>query len=232
MTGHAPGEVELFWIPLGAGGSVVRWNGIAYEAITAALHHRERRALYHSALSLHLPHGHYMVEMTPVPDRFGGQRGVVAEGPVGLRALGALRLFRYEVRRWRDGIVPDIGHAVGDPVRVTDDLATTQRVFDALPHVPPLVWGRDELGMQDMWSCNSIISWALTVAGVDAGAIVLPPGARAPGWDAGVRAARATGAVRDPQTSMWNSARALPPRNRSRWLPSGNAAASSSRSAR
>jgi len=181
------GAVELFWIPLGAGGRVVRFNGIVYEAVSAAVQRRARRALYHTALSLDLPHGHYMVEMTPVPDRCGRDRGVVVEGPVGSRALARFRVFRYEVRRWRDGIVPDLQYAVGSPVRITDDPATAQRIFDALPHVPPLVWGRDERGTHDMWSCNSVISWTLTAAGVDVDAIAAPPNARAPGWEAGVR---------------------------------------------
>jgi hypothetical protein len=33
-------------------------------------------------------------------------RGVVCESPVGSPWLGHTRLFRYEVRRWRSGIIP------------------------------------------------------------------------------------------------------------------------------
>jgi hypothetical protein len=29
----APGGIDLYWLPLGAGGHSVRWNGIAYEAL-------------------------------------------------------------------------------------------------------------------------------------------------------------------------------------------------------
>jgi hypothetical protein len=47
-----------------------------------------------------------------------------------------------------------------------------------------------------MWSCNSVISWVLTRAGIDIGAIPLPPHGRAPGWDAGITVAR-----RDARTS-------------------------------
>ena len=177
--------VALYWIPLGAGASVVRTNGVVYEAIAAALQRRPRRALFHSALELVLPEGRFMVEMTPVPDGHGVERGVVAEGPVGLRTAGRLRLFRYEVRRWLDGIVPDLHLAVASPVHVSEDTAVVRAVFDALPDVPELVWGRDERGAGEMWSCNSITSWALTVAGIDVSAIPLPPGGRAPGWDAG-----------------------------------------------
>jgi hypothetical protein len=183
--------VDLYWIPLGAGARSVRFNGLVYEALIAAIEHRERRSLYHSALSVVLPAGHYMVEMTPVPDALGSSRGVVAEGPVGLRAAGSLRIFRYEVRRWRDGVVPDLFYAAG-AVRVTDDSAVAQRVFDLLPLVPTATWGRDELGAGEMWTCNSIISWVLATAGVDPTSIALPARARAPGWDAGrVVAARA-----------------------------------------
>lgn len=198
MTTPTLGTVDLFWLPLGAGRRFVRFNGIVYEAIAAALQRRARRALYHTALSIDLPHGHYMVEMTPEPNRVGSDRGVVVQGPVGLRMLRRFRIFRYEVRRWRDGIVPDLGYAVDSPVRVTDDPATAQRIFDELPNVPALVWGRDELGMHDMWSCNSVISWALTVAGVDPDTIEAPHNSRAPGWDAGVLGARANG---DPTSS-------------------------------
>lgn len=185
MAATPLGSVDLYWIPLGAGARFVRFNGMVYEGVVAALRRRPRLALYHSVLSIQLPHGHYMVEMTPQPDTNGTERGVVAEGPVGLRSLGRFRLFRYEVRRWCDGIVPDLAYAVESPVRVTDDAETARRIFDALPLVPRLVWGRDELRVHDMWSCNSIISWTLASAGVDLTAIAMPPNARAPGWDAG-----------------------------------------------
>jgi len=46
-----------------------------------------------------------------VPDVNGASRGVVAVGPVGVRVAGRRRLFRYEVRRWPDGITPDFGDA-------------------------------------------------------------------------------------------------------------------------
>ena len=178
-------SVDLYWIPLGAGASVVRTNGIVYEALTAAIQRRPRCDLYHSALEIVLPEGRFMVEMTPVPDDHGSTRGVVAEGPVGARAAARLRLFRYEVRRWLDGIVPDLHFAVISPVRITADATIVRAIFDDLPDVPRLVWGRDESHVGEMWSCNSITSWALTRAGIDTRAIALPDCGRAPGWDAG-----------------------------------------------
>lgn len=183
--------VDLYWIPLGAAARSVRMNGIVYEALVASVQHRPRFDLYHSALDISLPEGRFMVEMTPVPDERGNERGVVATGPVGLRAAGLLRLFRYEVRRWRDGVVPDLDFAVASPVRVTDELIRARRVYAALPSVPPLTWGRDESRTGDMWSCNSIISWALTCAGIDASDVRLPPRGSAPGWRAGIDVARA-----------------------------------------
>ena len=40
-----------------------------------------------------------------------------------------------------------------------------------------------------MWNSNSVISWLPTGAGLDPDAIPLPPGGRAPGWDAGIAVA-------------------------------------------
>jgi hypothetical protein len=189
LTPGVAGSVTLHWIPLGAGARSVRFNGIVYEAVIATVERRSRCRLYHSALEIVLPTGRFMVEMTPVPDEPGGRRGVVAGGPVGVRAAGRLRLFRYEVRRWRDGIVPDLAYAVASPV-ISRDPATGRRVFDLLPSVPTPTWGRDELRAGEMWSCNSITSWVLARAGVDMEAVPFPTRGRAPGWDAGLAVAR------------------------------------------
>ena len=192
-------SVRLYWIPLGAGASMVRTSGVLYEAAVAAVQRRPRCALYHSALEIVLPEARYMVEMTPVPDSNGTARGVVAEGPVGLRAASRIRVFRYEVRRWIDGVVPDLRHAVTPPARVSDDPAVVLAVFDVLPDVPRLVWGRDERNLGEMWSCNSITAWALASAGVNMPDIALPPRGRAPGWDAGIAMARR--GAGDPRTT-------------------------------
>lgn len=178
-------SVDLYWIPLGAGHRFVRFNGMVYEAVNAAVCRRPRCDIYHSVLEIVLPVGRYTVEMTPVPDTSGDARGVVAMGPVGARVAGRLRLFRYEVRRWREGIVPDLRHAVSSPVHITCDPATTARTFAVLSEVPTPTWGRDELHTGEMWTCNSVIAWALASAGIDLDDIPLPPHGRAPGWDAG-----------------------------------------------
>jgi hypothetical protein len=98
-------------------------------------------------------------------------------------------MFRYEVRRWLDGVVPDLSFAVGDPLRVSVEPVTVRRVFDLVARVPTHVWGRDVLHVGDMWSCNSIISWTLASAGIDVAGIPLPRQGRAPGWEAGQAAA-------------------------------------------
>ncbi len=104
-------SVMLYWLPLGAGGRSVRWNGRVFEAVVSRLEHRAVRDLYHSALEVHLGKKSYVIEMTPVWVGKAGDRGVVREGPVGLRWLGRFRMFRYEIRRWRDGAIPDVAEA-------------------------------------------------------------------------------------------------------------------------
>jgi hypothetical protein len=182
--------VDLYWIPLGAGGHVVRWNGKVYEAIKAFAEHRPRRALYHTALEVAVPDGLFVIESAPIPDLRGRERGAVAEGPVGTRWAGRFRIFRYEIRRWRGGRIPDANEAVSSPIRVANDLARAQRILDLVPSVPAPVWGRDELHTGDMWNSNSLTSWLLLRAGVDAEPIKPPLGGRAPGWDAGLVVAR------------------------------------------
>ncbi len=85
-----------------------------------------------------------MIEQAPIRDNDGAKRGVVAEGAVGSRLAGRFRIFRYEVRRWRDGVIPDISEAVESPKHLTNDPLLAQQVLDLVPAVPPLVWGRDE----------------------------------------------------------------------------------------
>jgi hypothetical protein len=181
--------IDLYWLPLGAGGRSVRLNGRVYEAIAARLGGRTPRDLYHSALVVSVPDGQYVIEVTPVPRGDRAQRGVVGGGPVGVGAAGRLRVFRYEIRRWRGGVIPDVAEAVDSPRRVSDDPATARRLLRLVPEVPCPVWGRDELELGEMWNSNSVVSWLLVRAGVDIGGIGPPLGGRAPGWHAGVAAA-------------------------------------------
>ncbi|MGH3023964.1 MAG: hypothetical protein ACRDNI_09935 [Gaiellaceae bacterium] len=182
--------VDLYWLPLGAGGHSVRLNGRVFEAVAARLERRARCALYHSALEVRVPEGRFVIEMTPIPDGNGAERGVVAEGAVGSRRAGRFRMFRYEVRRWCGGIIPDVDEAVESPQRVTDDPDLARRVLALAPHLPTAVWGRDELGAGEMWNSNSVISWLIACGGLDAESIQAPAGGRAPGWRAGLVVAR------------------------------------------
>jgi hypothetical protein len=188
-TVPASAKVDLLWIPLGAGGHVVQWNGKLYEALSAWRERRPRQDLYHSALEVAVPEGRFVIEQTPIPDRRGHERGVVGEGPVGTRWAERFRIFRYEIRRWQGGVIPDADEAVAT-VRVTDDLGCAQRILDLVPSVPTPVWGRDELGAGEMWNSNSMISWLLDRAGLDTDKIGPPDNGRAPGWVAGLVVAR------------------------------------------
>ena len=180
--------MDLCWIPLGAGGNgYVRLNGRLYEAAKARAERRRPLALYHTALIVRVPAGGYLVECAwPSPDANGVARGVVVEGPVFARGLGRFRPFRYEVRCWRDGVIPDLDEAVGGPQSVGRDAARAQRLLELASAVPAFTWGRDENGAGEMWNSNSVISWLLDRAGFPMGDLGPPAGGRAPGWRAGL----------------------------------------------
>jgi hypothetical protein len=184
------GGVDLYWLPLGAGGHSVRFNGRVYEALVATVERRKRCDLYHSALEVRTADGRFAIEMTPVVGGGEHSHGTVAEGAVGSRLLGRMSLFRYEVRCWRDGQIPDAAEAVESPRLLSDDPAFAQRILDLVPLVPTPTWGRDELSTGDMWNSNSLISWLLVSAGFGIEQVLLPGGGRAPGWDAGIAVAR------------------------------------------
>jgi hypothetical protein len=190
MTAESVAAVDLYWLPLGAGGHSVRLNGRVFETVAAQLERRVPCDLYHSALVVHVPEGRFVIEQAPLRASDGPERGVVAEGAVGSRWAGRFRIFRYEVRRWRGGIIPDVDEAVESPQRLTDDADVARRVLELVPHVPTAVWGRDELATGEMWNSNSVISWLLARSGLPTDVIRPPAGGRAPGWHAGLVVAR------------------------------------------
>ena len=151
---------------------------------------RPRMNLYHSALAVRVPEGEFVIEMAPIRDGDGALRGVVAEGAVGSRWARSLRIFRYEIRRWRNGVIPDVDEAVDSPQRLTDDPFLAQRVLELVPDVPTPVWGRDELQAGEMWNSNSLISWLIARGGLGVEAVHPPADGRAPGWRAGLVVAR------------------------------------------
>lgn len=179
--------VRLYWLPLGAGGSAVRRYGMLYELASARLERRDARPLFHAALTVELDDETYAIELTPESSDAHGQ---VARGFVGTRWLGTVRQFRYEVRCWQGGSIPDIEYAVGGPVVLASTRASARQVIRLVPHVPTPVWGRDELRTGEMWNSNSVVSWLIERIGIDATGYRPPNGGRAPGWLAGVRAAR------------------------------------------
>jgi hypothetical protein len=188
---QAAARVDVYWLPLGAGGWFVRLNGRVYEAVKALLGHRQPLDLYHTALEVRLPEGRFVIENCwPIPDADPAARGVVVEGPVGSRRMGRFRTVRYEVRRWRDGVIADADQAVASPQLVSDDPLVARRLLDLVGALPSPVWGRDELQTGEMWNSNSVISWLLARSGLPMDVIRPPAGGRAPGWDAGVITAR------------------------------------------
>jgi hypothetical protein len=189
-------SVDLYWLPLGAGGWVVRWNGRCYERLVASCTHRRPRPLFHSALEVRTDAGRWVLEMAPVWNLHEPERGAVVVGPVGARWLGRSRLFRYEVRCWRGGRIPDVAEAVDGPVRLSTYTAQAECVLQLAREVPALTWGRDELGAGEMWNSNSLVSWLLASSGHDLTDVVPPLGGRAPGWDAGLVLAARSAATR------------------------------------
>ncbi len=177
--------VDLYWIPLGAGGHCVKRVGRVHAAL-----HRSRRDLYHAALLVELDGDRHTVELAPSPDAHEQSRGVVATGAVGSRRLAKLRLFRYEVRCWRGGSIPDLQYAVGGSTRLSSDHQQARRVLDCVAKAPTPVRGRDELHTGEMWNSNSVISWVIATAGLPADRLAPPAGGRAPGWRAGLAAVK------------------------------------------
>ncbi len=186
MTTESRSAVDLYWLPLGAGGHSVRINGRVFEAALAWRESRARCDLYHSALVIRVPEGRFVVEQAPVWPGEDLDHGVVAEGAVGARAARRFPLFRYEIRCWRDGVIPDVDEAVDSPQRLTEDTEQARRILELVPLVPAPVWGRDELDTGEMWNSNSVISWLIVRSGLGADAVRFPAGGRAPGWHAGL----------------------------------------------
>ena len=136
-TMASPPRLQLYWLPLGAGGSpLVRFSGRCYEALVARREHRTPLRLYHAALSVELDGVRYVIEVAPAWDRKSAGRRAVAGGPVGSRLLGRSVLFRYEVRCWPDGIIPDQEYAVASPVELSTDPARAGCCCLVLPTCP------------------------------------------------------------------------------------------------
>jgi hypothetical protein len=130
-----------------------------------------------------------VIEMTPAWGAGVADRGVVREGPVGSRWFGHLAAFRYEVRRWPGGDIPDVAEAVASPRQVGHDLGRARRLLGLVPQAPALTWGRDEMHTGEMWNSNSLTAWLLARSGHETDTIRAPAYGRAPGWQAGLTVA-------------------------------------------
>lgn len=188
---EAATRVDLWWLPVGAGGRVVAHTSGWWEWWRAWRERRRPQPLFHSALEVFVDGRRHVIEMTPAWGQPVGERGVVAVGPVGRRPLGRFRLFRYEVRCWEGGELPDRAYAVDSPVSMLLPPTTAHSLIAAVGAVPPLTWGAQQPRTGDMWNSNSLISWLLTTSGVDATRYAPPVAGRAPGWVAGIAVAKA-----------------------------------------
>ncbi|GAA2225676.1 hypothetical protein N1031_04400 [Herbiconiux moechotypicola] len=185
-------RVELWWLPVGAGGHVVVHTSRWWELLRARLERRPPRPLFHAALELFVGDRRYVIEMTPAWGQPSAARGVVVSGPVGLRPLGRLRLFRYTIRAWPEGVLPDRGYAVSTPTVIPLARSVANELLAEVSRVPALTWGRRPTDADDMWSSNSVVSWLLTTAGLDATRLSPPADGLAPGWSAGILVATTT----------------------------------------
>ncbi|MEH6821716.1 MAG: hypothetical protein V7706_17400 [Dietzia psychralcaliphila] len=185
-------RVALWWLPVGAGGHVAIHTSRWWESYRAVRENRHPSPLFHAALEVFTEQGRHVIEMAPAWGPLSGSSGVVATGPVGLSWLGRSRLFRYEVRCLRGGEIPDRAWALTPPTLFPLTAPEAEALLGRVAAVPRHTWGRDALGTGEMWNSNSLVSWLLQTSGIDAAALVPPGGGSAPGWSAGVEAARAT----------------------------------------
>lgn len=184
------GTVTLHWLPLGADGTVVRLSGFVWERLSAWREHRPPAPLFHSALEVRSAGITYAIEIGPAVNSLPSGHGVVGSGPVGTAGADRFRAFRYELRCWPGGKIPDLAFEIGRPVSMSDSDEVAARLIALTEQVPMLIWGRDELRIGEMWNSNSVIAWLLAGAGIDVDGIGPPSGGGAPGWSAGVEACR------------------------------------------
>ena len=185
---------DLYWIPLGAGGHSVRFNGRVFEAVAAARQHRPRCDLYHAAL---------VVDSAAIatrsssrrrrtPTRRAGASSPPAPSGAATSAAGACSATRCAAGaadRSRTSARRSAARPGHRPIRRSPGGCS----ISSRPSPTP-VWGRDELHAGEMWNSNSVIAWLLATAGLPAERLHPPARGRAPGWDAGLVVAHRAGA--------------------------------------
>jgi hypothetical protein len=136
-----------------------------------------------TALEVHLGGVRHVVESAPMWGRPDPDRGVVVEGPVGLAWLGRWKPFRYEIRRWRDGVIPDAAEAVDSPKRISTDRDRARRTVGPRASRPAPGGGTNSV----LVTCGTP---ARSSRGCSSAAVrtSVRSGGR-PGWTAGVVAA-------------------------------------------
>jgi hypothetical protein len=80
---------------------------------------------------------------------------------------------------------------VDSPVRLGASERQTRALLTLVPRCPTPTWGLDELGTGEMWNSNSVVAWLLASTGLVTPELSPPRHGRAPGWQAGIRAADA-----------------------------------------
>ena len=186
----AHSAVDLYWIPLGAGGHCVRFNGRVFEALEAARQHRQRCDVYHAALVVELDGDRYTIEIAPSPNADEASRGVVATGAVGSRyaRLAAPVSLRDPLLARRVNPRSRLGGRRPPPAH--------QRSTDRPPATRPhrdraharLGTRRARSGRE--WNSNSDDRLADRHRRSVDRDLRPPPRGRAPGWDAGLEVAR------------------------------------------
>ena len=202
--------VDLYWLPLGAGGHSVRYNGRVFESVVARLEKRPVRDLYHSALVVRVPDGEFVIEQAPAFHGDGGLRGVVAEGAVGSRRprQATPLSLRDQMLAWRRHPGRERGRR--EPRRLTNDPASRSASSTSFADVPTPGLGtrrarcrRDvELELGDLLADRAQRHRTSM-------ACIRQHDGRAPGWRAGVVVARrqTTSAARfaSMPSSTWRS---------------------------
>lgn len=179
---------RVWWSAVGDGAPVARHASAWWERVVAAREHRAPETLVHAMLEVVVDGDAWVVEMAPTWGRGSATpRRAVGVGPVGSALLARCSVFRYEVRVAPGGMDRGAAVAVGEELRTTGDL------LGGLADLPLRTWGRDEARVGDMWTSNSVVAWLLVRGGLDPPGP--PPGLRAPGWAAGLAAAREDGSA-------------------------------------
>jgi len=163
-TDHS--AVDLYWLPLGAGGHFVRINGRAYETVAARMARRPACALYHSALEVRLDSERFVIEMAPI---FDAPPSSAASSPKGRSAHAGPDAPGCFATASDGGLTDASPTSTRRSTALTDQRAIARRVLDLVAQVPTPVWGRDELQTGGMWNSNSVIAWLVVRSGIDSG---------------------------------------------------------------